>query len=456
MSGVPKFRGGIRHVSKDLHSQEAPSSKKANPTVKKSAFPRHTPAAKEHEKTQSFFTKILNFFRHRQEPGEPKTSWWKKLTGFFSSRKETEESAKARLEAKIKDFSVDKKLLCIQKFTDFLSQDLNHEGMFRVPGSSEVIKGLIRREAEQDPKNISEGDKLDPKVQVNPQSPVITVETNDVASAMKQFVRACDVLAAKMGGKQTIGKELLDLSQVNIKHVKQIIDRLPPDNRKLLHSIVKFLNNVSKYSDKNKMAASNLAICFAPNFFPNAALSQAKATADIVTLLIEKVDDIFPDLVENAEPAAEEQVLQPAAFEADWNPFGEASPQEVGAGAEVQVPSREGDDWNPFDNPLYAPPQGVGVGNIEEDNVFDLLDSQQAESRKTPDKSEPMPVESQTSTPSEEVQAPSKEAALKEPTKTSKTEKKKRQSAMFKRQKHVKIHLPKPPPPDSSQPQEKP
>eukprot|EP01103_Thecamoeba_quadrilineata_P004949 TRINITY_DN14812_c0_g1_i1.p1 TRINITY_DN14812_c0_g1~~TRINITY_DN14812_c0_g1_i1.p1 ORF type:complete len:1201 (+),score=290.37 TRINITY_DN14812_c0_g1_i1:68-3670(+) len=162
---------------------------------------------------------------------------------------------------------------------------MSTEGLFRIAGSQSVVthlkdiidKGLIRELRLSD------------------------YESVDLAALLKLYFR--EMLEPLI--PYQLYDSLLEISNQYETSPSEMIDAIkgqtltmPSLNYRLLEYLMFFLKKVSTYSDKNKMRAMNLAICFSPNLLrPKTetiefSLNISKSNA-IVEAMIENYDTIF-------------------------------------------------------------------------------------------------------------------------------------------------------------------
>jgi len=85
-------------------------------------------------------------------------------------------------------------------------------------------------------------------------------------------------------------------ADARLKNMRLLVQGLPPHNKNLLIFLVKFLHKVSQNSVLNKMTATNLATCWAPNLLKSENESVASLVYDTVL-----INSIVETLIENIE-----------------------------------------------------------------------------------------------------------------------------------------------------------
>ncbi|XP_050527279.1 uncharacterized protein LOC126897603 isoform X2 [Daktulosphaira vitifoliae] len=140
---------------------------------------------------------------------------------------------------------------------------------------------------------------------------------HDVATLLKEYFRALpDSLLCNDLYQCFIQTQKIRNRHLQINAIKHLIQLLPVANRNTLHALLKFLNNMAKYSEDskdsnghlvegNKMDASNLATLFAPNILhkpikeislndlSDEMTTERRLAIDVVTSLIENYEQLF-------------------------------------------------------------------------------------------------------------------------------------------------------------------
>ncbi|XP_075691575.1 rho GTPase-activating protein 4 isoform X2 [Rhinoderma darwinii] len=171
---------------------------------------------------------------------------------------------------------------------------LQHEGIFRVPGSQAQVNE-IRSAFER-------GE--DPLV-----SSYTGNDVDSVAGVLKLYFRGLE----KPLFPNEMFSELLSSLQVEIQervaHLKNLVSQLPPIVTLVLRYLFAFLNHLSQYSDENMMDPYNLAVCFGPTLVSipggkDPVSVQAHVNEVVKTIIIYQ-ERIFPGPTELEGPMYE-------------------------------------------------------------------------------------------------------------------------------------------------------
>jgi hypothetical protein len=130
------------------------------------------------------------------------------------------------------------------------------EGLFRVVGSHQNIESLRDKL-----------DSVDCDAAALLLSPTARVDSHDVAGLFKRFVRELPepLLTFDKYDQFVSVSQLSDVAATRTG-IKSLVQSLPVENRRSLICVLWLLHQVALRSDVNKMTASNLAACLAPNF----------------------------------------------------------------------------------------------------------------------------------------------------------------------------------------------
>ena len=179
---------------------------------------------------------------------------------------------------------------------------LNQVGLFRVPGSSELIQKL-KKQYSQDIDNI----KLNP------------ADVHSVAGVLKLYFRSlAEPLIPAKAYKSLTSLNLNNAKgdqEQKITYLKECITFFPKENKLCLNVLIRLLTKVSANSEVNQMGAKNCAMVFAPGLFrkPSTYLSRfpnanafSNLTSDgiamaediaqceaVLKVMIEKYDELF-------------------------------------------------------------------------------------------------------------------------------------------------------------------
>ncbi|KAM9324123.1 rho GTPase-activating protein 4 [Gastrophryne carolinensis] len=171
---------------------------------------------------------------------------------------------------------------------------LQHEGIFRVPGSqgqvNEIRSAFERGE-----------DPLDSSYSGN--------EVDSVAGVLKLYFRGLE----KPLFRNEMFNDLLYCLQLDtqdrVAHLKKVVAQLPPTVLLVLRYLFAFLNHLSQYSDENMMDPYNLAVCFGPTLVSipegqDPVSVQAHVNEVVKTIIIYQ-ERIFPGPAELEGPVYE-------------------------------------------------------------------------------------------------------------------------------------------------------
>lgn len=171
---------------------------------------------------------------------------------------------------------------------------LQHEGIFRVPGS-QVQVNEIRSAFERGE------DPLDSNYTGN--------DVDSVAGVLKLYFRG---LEKPLFPNEMFNDLLYCLqleTQDRVAHLKKLVSQLPPTVTLVLRYLFAFLNHLSQYSDENMMDPYNLAVCFGPTLVSipegqDPVSVQAHVNEVVKTIIIYQ-ERIFPGQVELEGPVYE-------------------------------------------------------------------------------------------------------------------------------------------------------
>jgi hypothetical protein len=151
------------------------------------------------------------------------------------------------------------------------SEGLATEGIFRIPGSGAAVKAIEQRLGDQDLELTSE-------------------DPHTVASAVKGVLRNMKEPLLT----SALAPEWIALgAKADRTALAALVDRLPPDNKRVCARLFPFLSVVAMNSPVNKMDATNLAVCFGPNLIPLTNPMDIKAVNSCVAALITNADIFF-------------------------------------------------------------------------------------------------------------------------------------------------------------------
>ncbi|XP_018408826.1 PREDICTED: rho GTPase-activating protein 4 isoform X4 [Nanorana parkeri] len=171
---------------------------------------------------------------------------------------------------------------------------LQHEGIFRVPGSQAQVNEIRSAfERGEDP--------LDSSYSGN--------DVDSVAGVLKLYFRG---LEKPLFPNEMFNDLLYSLqleTQDRVAHLKKLVSQLPPIVTLVLRYLFAFLNHLSQYSDENMMDPYNLAVCFGPTLVSipegqDPVSVQAHVNEVVKTIIIYQ-ERIFPGQAELEGPVYE-------------------------------------------------------------------------------------------------------------------------------------------------------
>jgi len=115
-----------------------------------------------------------------------------------------------------------------------------------------------------------------------------------VASAVKKFLRELPESLIPYEHQFNLFDALLSPAEtVKTASLKRCMNDLPKLNKSILKSLILFLKELSKHSEKNKMNITNLSIIFGPMLMKEGEESDNKSS--VVLLMLQNADIIFAD-----------------------------------------------------------------------------------------------------------------------------------------------------------------
>ncbi|KAI2799563.1 hypothetical protein RDWZM_007581 [Blomia tropicalis] len=166
---------------------------------------------------------------------------------------------------------------CIKLLLPFMEE----EGIFRISGSVSKVK-LIRSAF-----NAGHLDTLD-----------LTRDVHSIASTLKSYLRELPEPLLTFDLHQDWIKAASERDpQEKLKAIWTVCNSLPEANKNNLRYLIKFLYELTKHSDVNKMSSHNLAIAIGPSLFWSSGesmeLSMSNFSFILVEALITHCDDYF-------------------------------------------------------------------------------------------------------------------------------------------------------------------
>ncbi|XP_056287870.1 rho GTPase-activating protein 24 isoform X2 [Pseudoliparis swirei] len=177
--------------------------------------------------------------------------------------------------------------MLVEQCVDFIRQwGLREEGLFRLPGQTNLVKEL------QDAFDCGEKPSFDGDTDVHTVASLLKLYLRELPEPVVPFHKYDDFLACT----QLIGKD----DEMGIKELRKLVENLPPVNYNLLKYICRFLDEVQSYSGVNKMSVQNLATVFGPNILrpkvedPVAIMEGTVLVQQLMAVLIGRHDVLFP------------------------------------------------------------------------------------------------------------------------------------------------------------------
>uniref|UniRef100_A0A7N6AWB4 SLIT-ROBO Rho GTPase-activating protein 1 n=1 Tax=Anabas testudineus TaxID=64144 RepID=A0A7N6AWB4_ANATE len=177
----------------------------------------------------------------------------------------------------------------------FLCAGLQHQGIFRVPGSQLEVNDIKNSfERGNDPLTDDENNH----------------DINSVAGVLKLYFRGLEnPLFPKERFNDLLSCIRIDNLYERALYIRKILLTIPRSVLIVMRYLFAFLNHLSQYSDENMMDPYNLAICFGPTLMPTPdSQDQVSCQAhvnEIVKTIIIHHETIFPDAKELDGPIYE-------------------------------------------------------------------------------------------------------------------------------------------------------
>jgi hypothetical protein len=181
--------------------------------------------------------------------------------------------------------------------TRFLEKHLYEEGVFRVPGSTEVVQALKRRYDEDG----GEGAWL--LALEGPERP----SPHDVATLYKLLLRELPHPLIPATATRTLLETRAMADGDFVRAVRAAAQSFHPTHAQTLRLLLALLFRINLCSDVNKMTAKNLGVCFAPSVLRSGdsedlALQDIQPAITLVTRMIEHAEDLYPDTLWEGYP----------------------------------------------------------------------------------------------------------------------------------------------------------
>ncbi|XP_013004072.2 rho GTPase-activating protein 22 isoform X2 [Cavia porcellus] len=176
--------------------------------------------------------------------------------------------------------------MLVEQCVDFIRErGLTEEGLFRLPGQADLVRGL------QDSFDCGEKPLFDSTTDVHTVASLLKLYLRELPEPVVPFARYEDFLSCAQLLTKDEGEGTLELA-------KQV-HNLPQANYNLLKYICKFLDEVQSHSDVNKMSVQNLATVFGPNILrpqvedPVTIMEGTSLVQHLMTVLIRKHSQLF-------------------------------------------------------------------------------------------------------------------------------------------------------------------
>lgn len=165
----------------------------------------------------------------------------------------------------------------------------NEEGIFRLSGSSVVIKALKERFNTEGDIDLVHDEQY--------------YDIHAVASLLKQYLRELPqtILTRELHLEFVAVTELSDMEE-KVRALNVLVHRLPRANLALLRYLSGFLINIVNNSDRNKMTVRNVGIVFSPTL---------NIPQPVFALFLQQYDDIFSQEPAEDGPSVEVTVTAP-------------------------------------------------------------------------------------------------------------------------------------------------
>ncbi|XP_021107590.1 rho GTPase-activating protein 22 isoform X2 [Heterocephalus glaber] len=176
--------------------------------------------------------------------------------------------------------------MLVEQCVDFIRErGLAEEGLFRLPGQADLVRGL------QDSFDCGQKPLFDSTTDVHTVASLLKLYLRELPEPVIPFARYEDFLSCAQLLTKDEGEGTLELA-------KQVRN-LPQANYNLLKYICKFLDEVQSHSDVNKMSVQNLATVFGPNILrppledPVTIMEGTSLVQHLMTVLIRKHGQLF-------------------------------------------------------------------------------------------------------------------------------------------------------------------
>lgn len=200
---------------------------------------------------------------------------------------------------KMGKLSDDQKNKRMKMFDKFLKNQMSQEGIFRLSGDFKAGLELTESFLKEEFSGFDE-----------------TIDVNTVASLFKDFIKSC-----KLFEDENVKKIIIQASEKRdeidkINCLKNGIDQMDSNKRKLLISLFSILQSVVDKNELNKMDDKNLSIVFGPNLIPvfdknNLSYNGILIQNNLTLILIKNLKKILPPEETSIEETEHEKTTLP-------------------------------------------------------------------------------------------------------------------------------------------------
>jgi len=175
--------------------------------------------------------------------------------------------------------------LVVDCIREIRARGLHEDGILRVSGSAAQIKELQNA--------YRKGKRIDlSNVYIHTIGGVLKNYFRDMPKPILTYESYDDFLAVSA----------MENEEEKVKRLRYLISQLPMENQELLHKIIIFILEVSKYADENQMHLANLATMFGPTFLRKKEQERAALLQDLQdviavthTMLTNNMFEAWPD-----------------------------------------------------------------------------------------------------------------------------------------------------------------
>eukprot|EP01135_Chromosphaera_perkinsii_P011786 Nk52_evm32s2496 gene=Nk52_evmTU32s2496 len=185
----------------------------------------------------------------------------------------------------------------LQRCCEYIEENINEEGLYRVPGITSAIKDL-KFSIDRDPNNVDFS-----KFDIYAVAAVLKQFFRDLPEPLMQYGLYSEWIAAVkpvLEEEQLEGSCSSDCLKQCISKLRSLWKQLPVSAQAVLKYTMKHLNTVASASAQNRMDSHNLSLVFGPNllrsggdFNPSKALGESANKCFIIEVLIDNFHAIF-------------------------------------------------------------------------------------------------------------------------------------------------------------------